>query len=432
MQYPEYAYTYCTEGDFSQGRVCKIRSITNKNFLVGFIHVMRYRKEFQYHIEQNKSSSGFYRSRYTDWIIIDLDLHIQIKYANRAHNYTQAQIKGLSKIQNSIIEFMESLSEEFGIDQNQAQYFFSGFKGYHIMLPSRWFGLHPQPKLEKFIELLIRDITQGLSISQYIDWAVYQRNRWVRIPNSLNKASGLYKIPIQYSELFSLTSRQIIEKAIIKRDNIWGIDLNEIDKNQGLYSRCVSLQSSSYFIQLSSVQSKLGEGVALGERSDTALTIAVSLRDIKISRDESECKLVHWNKLNRPPLEVRSELLPIIKNVFSRQPRAHQVNAQGLILQHIRNFEWWARFNHEDRWIILQIISRTNTTDNIWQEEIKIPKGSLVVSNKSLADYSTSTEGKCRHLLNKLKNLGIIDFEQSEFGKLVTWNEEMREIILCN
>ncbi|MBC8550950.1 MAG: hypothetical protein H8D23_14995 [Candidatus Brocadiales bacterium] len=365
-------------------------------------------------------------------MLIDLDLLIQNKNTGGVHNYTQAEIQRLSKIQHSIIEFVESLCQEFGVDPNQAQYFFSGFKGYHIMLPSRWFGLHPQPKLEKFIELLIRDITQGLSIGQFIDWGVYQRNRWVRIPNTINKAAGLFKIPIQYSELLSLTQRQIIRMAQTQRSNFWSIDLNEVDKNQGLNKKCVSLQSSSNFIQINSVHSRLSEGVALGERCDTALVIATSLRDLLISIDEAENKLVHWNKSNRPPLDVRSELIPIIKNAFSRSPRTQYITPDGLILQHIRNFEWWARFNHEDRWIILQIISRTNTTDKVWQEEVTVPKGSLVLSNKTLADNSTSTEGKCRHLLNKLKRLGIIDYEQSEFGKLVTWNEEMRGIILCN
>lgn len=425
-----YKYTLFTQGGFSQPVVREMRSIPNRCDQSAFVHWMRYNKSFKDHVRFKKTSSNFFRNRYTDFLVLDLDISIK-KDTLQGGYHSEAQLSLLGLIQDSIIEFMELLNQEFGVSPNEAQYFFSGYKGYHLLLPTTWFGLHPQSKLEKFIELLISEITTGLSIVPFIDLNVYQRNRWIRIPNSLHEKSRRFKIPLAFNELRKLSPNQVIELAREQRVDSWSINQNEISTNIQLNEKSTSLLSSTYFVKLGIAEVQLREGVSRGERCDKAFKIALSLRDLEICQQEVEDKMLMWNMLNRPPLNIRGDLIPIIKSTFSRQPRDLLVNSQALIFRHNRNSEWWARFTPEQCWAITQIISKTYNKEVLLENGISISPGSTFLSNKSLADDSMLSEGKCRHLLGKLEKFDLIRIIQHDEGKVVTWNDDLKKIILC-
>ena len=80
-----------------------------------------------------------------------------------------------------------------------------------IEIPSKLFGIVPSkdlPRLHK--EIVKRIIPAGIQV----DTMIYQRRGLLRIPNTINKKSNLYKISIQVDELNNLNINEIKEIAI--------------------------------------------------------------------------------------------------------------------------------------------------------------------------------------------------------------------------
>ena len=108
---------------------------------------------------------------------------------------------------------IEHLRDKYGIDISQIRLFFSGCKGFHIEIPSTLFGIVPcknLPSIHK--EIVKRIIPTGIQV----DTKIYQRRGLLRIHNSINNKTNLYKIPIQVDELNNLNVNEIKEIAISK------------------------------------------------------------------------------------------------------------------------------------------------------------------------------------------------------------------------
>lgn len=109
---------------------------------------------------------------YTDYLIFDLDSHERLE---DAHEDTVRLCAGLEKIQAAHFVY------------------FSGAKGFHVYVPSCQFGFAPTNDdgiLKRMAEFL------GSRFKSF-DPSIYNKTRIFRYPNSVNRKSGLYKIPLK-------------------------------------------------------------------------------------------------------------------------------------------------------------------------------------------------------------------------------------------
>ncbi len=157
-----------------------------------FTSMYRFRKEYQEHCKKTGSvsaSNDFIC--YSDYLWFDID----------NDDLNVALIDARQLVIN--IERIDSnLSEKVLI-------FFSGAKGFHIGLPSALFGMEPSKDLPRVHRLLAKLIAKDVSI----DAAIYEHNRLWRIPNTKNSKSGLYKIPLTFDQLATLSIADIKELA---------------------------------------------------------------------------------------------------------------------------------------------------------------------------------------------------------------------------
>lgn len=115
---------------------------------------------------------------YSDYLIFDLD-HERLE---NAHEDTVRLCAGLEKIQAAHFVY------------------FSGAKGFHVYVPSCQFGFAPTNDdgiLKRMAEFL------GSRFKSF-DPSIYNKTRVFRAPNSLNRKSGLYKIPLRAIEELSI------------------------------------------------------------------------------------------------------------------------------------------------------------------------------------------------------------------------------------
>lgn len=81
--------------------------------------------------------------------------------------------------------------------------FFSGSKGFHIVIPHQLTGIAPRVDGGHVMKLFCADLTATLALST-LDNTIHGKKRMWRITNTLNSKSGLYKIEISKEALGSV------------------------------------------------------------------------------------------------------------------------------------------------------------------------------------------------------------------------------------
>ena len=117
----------------------------------------------------------------------------------------------LSATRESAITLCEMLMDRIGIPPDQIEIYFSGNKGFHVMVPCEVF----QPFHSPYILPLYKKMAQRAEQAgvKFIDKGVYTNRRLWRLPNSINRKSSLYKLPISYEELRDIGMDKILLMA---------------------------------------------------------------------------------------------------------------------------------------------------------------------------------------------------------------------------
>ena len=156
-----------------------------------------YRSMFLYHedivdfVAKNGSVTGFNGLQSVDKLVIDIDY---VKNDNDMGNETR----------NKVLDVIDNM-EKLLIQPDQYNIWFSG-KGFHIHL-GNVYGFEDSNQLAKQVRA-----TMQRDFGEHID-IIYDSRRLIRAGHSYHKSSGLYKIPISYTELSELKYIDIAELA---------------------------------------------------------------------------------------------------------------------------------------------------------------------------------------------------------------------------
>ncbi|MHA1952489.1 MAG: primase C-terminal domain-containing protein [Candidatus Heimdallarchaeaceae archaeon] len=274
-----------------------------------FISAARYDDSVvNYMKEHNNKIGGFNGNAWYDWVIIDVD--------------------EMSSQKVSI--FMQSLEVNYGIEINFCRIYFSGRKGFHILIPSTIFGFKPGLFVNGTIKRIVASLTENLI--DY-DHSMYDKNQVYRLQNTLHSQSQLYKIPIEYNEL-SKGNGYIKEKAKFQRldfdypeyptkeipelvefakeiphkkeEDVYRVENDGLD-----YDKIPPFSKLCILHML--------KGVNEGQREETAFRIAAHFRKQGYPFDVVIGMLDGWNNLNKPPLtkmEIREKALNVFKSNY--------------------------------------------------------------------------------------------------------------------
>lgn len=101
--------------------------------------------------------------------------------------------------------------------------FFSGKKGFHIVIGYQVFGQEYQKNNHLINKEIVKIILEETGSLSTLDMAIYISKRLLRVANTIHSGSGLFKVPITYEELSSGMDI-ILKLAKKKRDNFPLID----------------------------------------------------------------------------------------------------------------------------------------------------------------------------------------------------------------
>jgi Primase C terminal 1 (PriCT-1) len=229
------------------------------------------------------------------------------------------------------------LLERWALDPNALQIYFSGLKGFHILLDTRLFGrIAPSKNLPTIFDSIRRHLAQELPepLRETVDLSIKDRVRLLRLPNTIHEKSKLYKIILSPTELEHLNPGQIRElgrtaRPLTLTDETGLVSRADIRANQKaseLFSR-VRRQTAKltrkpfvYPIRRPADLSKLEfvcagvrkiweSHIEPGYRNNCAIRLASEFRLLGLSGDETEQKLLEWNQRNRielSPMELKS------------------------------------------------------------------------------------------------------------------------------
>ena len=218
------------------------------------------------------------------------------------------------------------LLDKWQIDQNALHVYFSGAKGFHLLLDTRLFGrVAPAKNLPVIFDSMRRHLAQELPepLRATVDLTIKDRVRLLRLPNTIHEKSKLYKMILSPTELANLRPQQIRDIARHARPL-------ELTDATGLLSR-VNVKTSAAAARLfervrhqsakltrkpfvyrfhrpadlsridfrcAGVQKIWQSRIERGYRNNCAIRLASEFRLLGLTRDETEAKLVEWNDRN--------------------------------------------------------------------------------------------------------------------------------------
>ena len=284
MIHPEYKYVnVAVNGIFNRKGIYDVRKLGNPAGLnETYCTYFRYDKEMYEHFQQNGSVKGYQGKAWSDWLPIDIDS------------------SDLQEAQDYLDRLCMNL-EDYEIDINCCRFYFSGSKGFHVMIPSGIFKAEPSHDIHKRFRKIALELTKGINI----DTSVYDKTRLFRLANTINEKSGLYKVELYSFEATTLSIEEIKEWAKEPREKL------EIESEYDLSEELTELYHEDLnkpkvqgktSTKVKVCMSKLMQGVSEGERDNVGVRVATHLRQSGLTPKMMFAALDEWNQSNDPPL----------------------------------------------------------------------------------------------------------------------------------
>ncbi len=236
--------------------------------------------------------------------------------------------------------------DRWQVDPRGLHVYFSGSKGFHLMLDTRLFGkIPPSKKLPLIFDSMRRHLAQELPepLRETMDLAIKDRVRLLRLPNTVHEKSKLRKIILTAEELQNLNSEEIRACALrmrpLVRTDETGLQCNvavepnagasELLQRVGRQLRRVTRKPFAYRFRrpedlacinfpCAGIQAIWESHVEPGQRNNCAIRLASELRLLGLEADEVGDKLKEWNERNRIELPLE-EIHGVLRSAYQHR-----------------------------------------------------------------------------------------------------------------
>jgi primase-like protein len=238
------------------------------------------------------------------------------------------------------------LIERWRMASPAMQIYFSGAKGFHILLDSRLFGkITPSRALPQLFDAMRRHLAPELpeNLRETVDLTIKDRVRLLRLPNTLHEKSKLYKIILSLDELHRLGADQIRECArsqqpLVLTDETGFVSQVEVEMNPiaaRLFERVkrqlkrMTRKPFSYRFRrppdlgritfpCAALQTIWDSHIEPGSRNNCAIRLASELRLLGLNEDEANEKMLNWNEKNHIELPA-DELASVVHSAYQHR-----------------------------------------------------------------------------------------------------------------
>lgn len=242
--------------------------------------------------------------------------------------------------------FYEFFRSQWIVDAGAIQVYFSGSKGFHLMLDTRLFGrVAPARNLPVVFDALRRHLAQRLPepLRPTVDLTIKDRVRLLRLPNTIHEKSKLYKVILSPSELESLGPQEIRDLArqarpltqtdwtgLVSQGSVAAsAEARELFERVRRQSARLMRKPFSYRFRrpadlakidfrCAAMQKIWASRIEPGYRNNCAIRLASELRLLGLTREETEAKLLDWNRRHGIELPTQ-ELQSVVQSAFQHR-----------------------------------------------------------------------------------------------------------------
>ena len=236
--------------------------------------------------------------------------------------------------------------ERWEIDPDAFQVYFSGAKGFHLMLDTRLFGrVLPSKNLPLIFDSMRRHFAGELpeELRETLDLGIKDRVRLLRLPNTVHEKSKLNKIILSLAELKHLRADEIRRRAgnirpLVVTDETGFVSRVDVKENPAAaqFFQRIRRQLKKFTRKPFAYRFRRPEDLARikfpcaglqriwerhiepGHRNNCAIRLASELRLLGLNADEAGDKLSEWNERNRidlPPDEIHN----VVRSAYQRR-----------------------------------------------------------------------------------------------------------------
>lgn len=180
----------------------------NRNYFMPAVQAYDFAKNHEY--------TGVFRSafRYNTYLKDYLDK--SYLYSDFFLDFDNEEDIDLARRDLLFVIWKMSLDITFNLPIEAFRIYYSGKKGFHLLIPGKYFNIQPHKHLDKIFKWIAGGLYEE-SFNETIDLVVYERRRLWRLENTKHQDTGLYKIPLEYHEVKSLSLEEIAQLATSPR-----------------------------------------------------------------------------------------------------------------------------------------------------------------------------------------------------------------------
>lgn len=307
MKYPEFNWIEVAfNGAHNRGKVLTIDKLkVPDNGVDCYRTLFRYPKNFKEYFDKNKTVSGYRGVVYADFFPVDVDSN----NLEEAHDNTK--------------KLLENLLKHYELDLDNLWLFFSGAKGFHVLIPAEFFGYQPSVEMPVVFREMANEIAEYIKI----DTSIYDYVRLFRLTNTVNSKTGLYKVQLLPNEILNYSIDEIKELAKKPRKLQIKKIKNESEILRELYRSCQIKANKPTFFNGETIEKivpprgaklcyyNLMNGVEQGNRDNACLRLAVHWLK-EFPSDIVQNMLYAWNERNKPPMD-KSQVDKVFKSALS-------------------------------------------------------------------------------------------------------------------
>lgn len=257
--------------------------------------VFRYPDAMHAHFKAHRSVRGYDGPVYADWVPIDIDSD------------------DLEKAHADARSVLNQMLHRFDVNPVELPCFFSGAKGFHVLIPAQILALEPSDKMPATLKRLVSEMFDDVRI----DTAIYDATRIFRLAGTVNSKTGLYKIPLNAEEILHRDLAWILEQAKAPRTAIFPDEVTENEQLRDAYRDTMRYLDKPRPVSAGGPQKRelaktakpcvgaILAGVGSGHRNEAAIRLAVHFARQGLPQDVTAGTLASWNARNVPPLPPR-------------------------------------------------------------------------------------------------------------------------------
>jgi hypothetical protein len=250
--------------------------------------------------------------------------------------------------------------EHWNIDSQALQVYFSGSKGFHLLLDIRLFGrVVPSKTLPLIFDCMRRHFAQDLpeELRDTVDLGIKDRVRLLRLPNTIHEKSNLYKILLDLDELRKASAEEIrawargprllpltdetgfLSRVEVKKSEKASELLQRVKHQVNRFARKPfryrfrrSFHPGHITFVCAGLQRIWESHIEPGFRNNCAIRLASGLRRFGLNEEETNEELERWNEIHNIQLS-RDELHAVVRSAYQHR-FPYRYGCRDAILRH--------------------------------------------------------------------------------------------------